>query len=241
MGQPRNKKFGIVFDLGGTLTVRTPDDFDYSGPWREYLAQSGSETESTKHLARIQRAEKKTYHDCLQIQKSYRIVDILRMAKVPYLAQAVQAYKNSWEVFTVIDDETREVLSQLKQYGHTLGIISNTIWPGAWHQEFLKRDGVHDMFDAMLFSSEFLVTKPSPKIFLECVKLMGFTSPRNVFFVGDRIEEDIRGANRAGLRSVLFDPNYEAERHSSDTETRPDHVIREITEILDLTSHFRRT
>ena len=50
----------------------------------------------------------------------------------------------------------------LHERGIKVGVLSNTIWPRAWHEDFFRRDGVLDLIDGDVYTSEIPWTKPSP-------------------------------------------------------------------------------
>jgi len=56
--------------------------------------------------------------------------------------------------------------------------------------------------------------------------------PDATFFVGDSLQQDIPGANRAGMQSVLIWSSADSEPSSG--EDRPRHVIRRIPDLIDL-------
>jgi putative hydrolase of the HAD superfamily len=83
-----------------------------------------------------------------------------------------------------------------------------------------------------VLSSEFAQScKPDPGIFSEALR-RAECAPHEALFVGDSLQQDIAGANRLGLRSVLIwsDP----EREPTIGEHQPKHVIRRIPELLQL-------
>ena len=49
--------------------------------------------------------------------------------------------------------------------GLKVGVLSNTIWPREWHVGFFERDGVYDLVDGDVYTSEIPWTKPSPRAF----------------------------------------------------------------------------
>jgi len=51
-------------------------------------------------------------------------------------------------------------------------------------------------------------------------------------FIGDTLAQDIAGANRMGLRSVLI--WHRDDKPPPDGEVAPSHVIRRIPEVLEL-------
>jgi putative hydrolase of the HAD superfamily len=86
-------------------------------------------------------------------------------------------------------------------------------------------------FHSILSSEQAQSCKPDPAIFTEALRRAGCV-PGEALFVGDSLQQDIAGANRVGLRSVLIwsDP----EREPTFSDHRPQHVIRRIPELLDL-------
>ena len=57
-------------------------------------------------------------------------------------------------------------------------------------------------------------------------------APDEALFVGDTLAQDIAGANRAGLRSVLL--WHREDREPPEGEPAPRYVIRRIPDVLDL-------
>ncbi len=85
-----------------------------------------------------------------------------------------------------------------------IGLISNTIWPAELHRLDLERHGLLEHFGATVFSSEAGLWKPDPRIFALTLERLG-VAPDRAVFVGDRLMEDIQGAQRAGLRAVFVE------------------------------------
>lgn len=125
--------------------------------------------------------------------------------------------------------EVPATLDALKSAGLKLGIVSNTIWPAAYHLADLDRFGILSRFDAVVFSTDLGVSKPHPRIFEACLEKLSVRAPRAVF-VGDRPFEDVSGAQRVGMRGVL-------KSHPQRTplpHVRPDALIDSLAEILPL-------
>jgi HAD superfamily hydrolase (TIGR01549 family) len=95
-----------------------------------------------------------------------------------------------------------EMLQKLKDSGLKIGLVSNTIFPAAFHRTEMKRFGILRFFDFTIFSSEFKFRKPKKEIFLKALELAG-SQPENTVFVGDRLVEDIGGPQALGIRAVL--------------------------------------
>lgn len=103
---------------------------------------------------------------------------------------------------SVVPEDVRRVLPQLKQAGYLLGVVSNRDRP---FQELLQEHGIAEFFDFSLAAGEVSVWKPDPALFehaLQRVKL----SPADVIYVGDNYYADVVGSRGAGLTPVLYDP-----------------------------------
>jgi HAD superfamily hydrolase (TIGR01549 family) len=95
-----------------------------------------------------------------------------------------------------------EILSKIKSAGIKIGLISNTIFPPAYHRQEMRRFGLYDYFNFTIFSSDVGIRKPKREIFLRAMKLAGST-PETTVFVGDRLAEDVGGPQSLGIRAVL--------------------------------------
>ncbi len=100
-------------------------------------------------------------------------------------------------------DDALETLAWLKQRGIKLALISNTVWPGELHTRDLRRFGLDEFFDVLTYSSETPHTKPHPSIFAQTLQRLGGVQPAAAAHVGDRIVDDVQGAQRAGMKGIL--------------------------------------
>jgi putative hydrolase of the HAD superfamily len=100
-------------------------------------------------------------------------------------------------------DDSLATLAALRHRGIKLGLISNTVWPGRLHTRDLRRFGLDSFFDVLTYSSEHPHTKPHPAIFRDTLDRLGGVPPEAALHVGDRILDDVRGAQGAGMRGVL--------------------------------------
>ena len=94
------------------------------------------------------------------------------------------------------------MLRALRERGLRIGLLSNTHWPPAYHERFLARDGLDGLIDAHLYTSTMPFMKPHPEAFHRALDALGGVEPGRAVFVGDRLFDDIHGAQRAGLRTV---------------------------------------
>ena len=78
---------------------------------------------------------------------------------------ALAAYQRFWEPHTHTDPQVRPLWETLQRMEIRVGVLSNTIWSRAYHREVFARDGVLDLLDADVYSSEIHVVKPHPDAF----------------------------------------------------------------------------
>jgi putative hydrolase of the HAD superfamily len=119
-----------------------------------------------------------------------------------FLALAEHFHAATVDLVSVYDDSLA-TLGELKRRGLKLALISNTLWPGALHTRDLRRFGLDAFFDVLTYSSETPHTKPHPSIFLETLRKLGDVPPEGAVHVGDRLVDDVQGAQRAGMKGVL--------------------------------------
>jgi HAD superfamily hydrolase (TIGR01549 family) len=103
---------------------------------------------------------------------------------------------------SVIPDDVRRVLPQLKESGYILGVISNRDKP---FQDVLDDHGIGELFDFSLAAGEVNVFKPNPGVFAHGLQRVHL-SAQEVIYVGDNYYADVVGARNAGLQPVLYDP-----------------------------------
>lgn len=96
-----------------------------------------------------------------------------------------------------------ELLATLRDAGHRVAVISNTVGePGAFLRPVLRRMGFDELVERYTFSDEQPWTKPAPEIFLHTLHALS-TPPGASVHVGDGWS-DIEGARRAGYRATIL-------------------------------------
>ena len=88
-------------------------------------------------------------------------------------------------------------LAALKAAGYRLAITANQ--PARRHDE-LRALGVD--VEVMAMSEAMKVSKPDPAFFARTLELIGSPDPADVAYVGDRVDNDVRPSNAAGMRAV---------------------------------------
>lgn len=230
----------ILFDFGGTL-------FDYgtTAPGERAclveLAHEAGITAEAKDVRRAYRASlKRAFYEYLP-QPYYLHRDMFRDALlgtaahfgVTFTEEQLERYRANQCQYREHDfrlrDGVTETLSALRRRGLHLGIVSNV--DNDQFSQMIQLSGLEPYFDSLLTSEDVQSCKPDQAIFAEALR-RAECSPREAFFVGDSLQQDIAGANRAGLRSVLI--WSQAETNPSDAHAKPQHIIRSIPELLDI-------
>ena len=127
-----------------------------------------------------------------------------------------------------LDAHALPVLASIRRKGIRTAIVSNTPWgsPAAGWAEELRRHGLSEAVDAIVFCVDVGWRKPAPQIFEHALSLLDVGAPDSVF-VGDDPRQDVAGAERSGLRAILIDPR------GAPPETRCP-AIHSLTELLPL-------
>lgn len=104
---------------------------------------------------------------------------------------------------SIIPDDVRRALVQLKQDGYLMAVLSNRDKP---FQETLDRHNVSEFFDFSLAGGEVDSYKPDPGLFEHALKRANLTAQEAVY-VGDNYFADVVGSRGAGLTPILYDPD----------------------------------
>ena len=193
----------VVFDLWQTLAV-WPDDesHDLRRRWSDRLGIT------------VEQLDEHWYGD-----ERYRERETGPIAHaVGELHRAVAADVDVREVLAWRLELTRSALvatagaistlAELRRRGIATGLVSNCTEEVAlvWAETPFA-----GLFDAEVFSATAGCMKPDPEIYeLACIRLG--VDPSDCLFVGDGANDELRGAERAGMTAVLFHPHGEDPR-----------------------------
>lgn len=103
------------------------------------------------------------------------------------------------------DPQAASVLKVLHRSGVRMGLVSNTMLPRSVIDDYLEANGLIGFLPVRVLSSEAEFKKPDPRIFRMALTQLG-ASAEHAVFVGDRVDNDIRGAKRVGMGTVLLRP-----------------------------------
>jgi 2-haloalkanoic acid dehalogenase type II len=127
--------------------------------------------------------------------------------------------------------DVENTLASLRDQNLHLGIVSNIDEDQLDH--LMGISNIRHYFDSIVSSEKTRSCKPDPEIFRHALE-NAKCRPEEVLFVGDTPFQDIVGANRMGMNSVLILSREDQKPKPHEEEFLPDYVIREIPELLDL-------
>ncbi|MDP9465954.1 MAG: HAD family hydrolase [Actinomycetota bacterium] len=192
----------VLFDWGGTLSVHA--DVDLLDMWRaaaRVLAPEDPEPVAAALLA----AEERWWRESIVIgDRSGTTEQLVRsVARETHLdvVGALQAYHDAWEVTVAHDPAAVPVLTALRERGLRTGLLSNTHWPRELHERWLAEAGLLDLLDVRLYTSGMTHMKPHAEAFRALLDAVG-VEPSRAVFVGDRLRDDVSGAQAVGMRTV---------------------------------------
>jgi putative hydrolase of the HAD superfamily len=107
----------------------------------------------------------------------------------------------------------REALEQFHRRGLRIAVVSNCAFGQDVLRYELGKHGLADRLEFIVVSAEYSVRKPNPLLFETAAARLG-VAPKDIWFVGDRLDTDVAGAKAAGMQAVWFQPG-----NSSDSST----------------------
>lgn len=228
----------VTFDLWQTLLL----DNRELGLARSMVRLEGTQQALARFgedydLEHIREAYRACYRRCHQIREQHLDVSFQEQVEIfiDYISDGLlerlnqetieeiaRVYADSFLIHPPLPHtDALTVLRDLKAMGMRLGLISNTgMTPGTTFRTFLEQEGMLSYFDALTFSDEVKISKPSNEIFLMTLRAMS-AAPNQTVHVGDHLINDVVGAKRCGLKTVWIEGFYERE-DLSDPATEPD-------------------
>ena len=148
------------------------------------------------------------------------------------VAEETVIHNSSGQAITAnVVEGALEVLEAIKKAGYKIALIANVDSIDA--RNIMGTCGLEDYFDAMVISEELGIEKPAREIFQTALDRLEVKA-ENAIMVGNRIDADIVGANRIGMKSVWFKWNNRYQETISNEEERPDFVIKSLFELLGI-------
>ena len=215
----------VIFDWGGTLTPWRGVDHD--SLWLGVCSRHYPAGEAAAVAAAVRAAEIEHWALAEDAHRSSTLDAVFARAGVTPSAGLLASYFEAWDPHTHTDPDAPPLLRELRRRGVRVGVLSNTMWPRAAHEQIFKRDGIFELIDGAVYTSEIPWVKPHPEAFRAAMRAIGVADPAACVFVGDRPYDDVHGAKGAGMRAVLV-PNSDVPAFEGAV---PDAVITRLAEL----------
>ena len=109
---------------------------------------------------------------------------------------------------------------------------------GAMNAEVFARDDLDDFIDAAVYTSELEVAKPHADAFQAIAQALD-VSPQESVFVGDRLWDDVLGAQRVGMRTIWIPHSRIPEEQVPDGTATPDATATRLLDIFAIVEQWQ--
>jgi HAD superfamily hydrolase (TIGR01509 family) len=204
---------GVLFDYGRTLVTfayPTPDLLQVINTFRPRIEKAlgvpAPKAETILHevLMPLEEYVNSGSEDEVDYMDVYR--DTWERAGISLpddlLQEILDAEQQCWDRAVRVDPDAPPLLMWLGERGIKRGICSNAPFPSTMMRRQIRSNGIADLVDAVVFSSEVGRRKPALELYRAALEAIG-TAPERTLFVGDRVREDYEGARAAGMRAVI--------------------------------------
>lgn len=212
----KNRLKAILFDMGSTLLEFENSTWDVlrrlsTETGYEFLKEKNLILPNLEEFSNVLSAEfLKARSEIAQSLKELKFENVIfEFFRDLNLSTSDGIYGSFLEVYykpvtdqVTLVDGAEKVLKFFKEKNLKIGLISNTIFPEEFHLRELKRFELYPYLDAHFFSSQVGYRKPHPQIFQLALEKLEVDSSDAVF-VGDRLEEDVGGAQNVGMKGIL--------------------------------------
>jgi putative hydrolase of the HAD superfamily len=226
----------VIFDWGGTITPW--HTVDMHAQWTVFAEGAGAIACARNDLAaQLYAAEDLAWKRGRTDGASARLHEILAECGLPpdhpMTVAGTAAYRDFWEPHTLTHPAIGPLWAALRDQGIRVGVLSNTIWDRDYHRSIFERDGVLELIDGDVYSSETPWVKPRAEIFAHAAEVLG-VAPLECAYVGDRSYEDVHGPQQVGMRAIWIPHSTIPVDQQVSHNATPDAVAHELTDILTI-------
>lgn len=231
----------IFIDLGNTMRILVKDE-PYQAQARQKIAtlvgtKKSPETFCSRLDERYKIYRKWAFNSMIEAPEKelwtrWMLPDFPADKIAPIAIELTYQYRQAMGR-RVLQRDARLVVDALSKRGYILGIISNVI-TSKEIPDWLEADGLTHYFKSVVLSSLYGRRKPDPEIYWEAARRAG-VAPAKCVYVGDNPSRDVVGTRKAGFGMIiiLMEPD-ELEKDPPIGENRPDIVIHEFSELLEI-------
>jgi HAD superfamily hydrolase (TIGR01549 family) len=197
---------------------------------KEKFSAKFTETISDYYRSRDTNLIEKPIEETLRKTLAYFSIDHLTESD---LQRAVEAMYHYTESLWKIEPDAHQVLERLKELGYRMAVISNASNTPDLNR-LIDNNGLRKYFEIVVISAEEGIRKPDPRIFVNTINKLG-VKPENVVMIGDTLNADILGAQKAGIRSVWITRRADRpENKGVDEKIKPDYVVPDLASLIDV-------
>jgi len=219
----------IVFDLYGTLIdVETDEEkneiYDFLSLYLSYYDMNISSSKLRKAFATEKANNLNSRHERYPEVNFQEVFEEILKREGSTNSFLV---KSCCKLFRIISrnrfqlyPDTVPVLNEIKNSGLPIGLVSNA--QKVFTANEMRILGIQQYFKHMVFSSRFGITKPDHRLFLVVCAMLD-VSPANAVYIGDNPYNDVKGAKKVGMTSILLSrqlksviPGYEPDYYATD-------------------------
>ncbi|MBS7655408.1 HAD-IA family hydrolase [Candidatus Bathyarchaeota archaeon] len=234
----------IAFDLIGTLVkIEDKEELALTNLYKTLrkfgfkedfsLFKKFYDEAALKYL-NFRKATEKEVHNKVWLKEALMNLGFNKAFEGGILERSIKAYFKPYVESAKIPSEVYEVLPILKK-SYKIGLISNFTNPPTVY-EILKRGRVLKFFDSIVISGEVGWRKPNPILFLKLAASLNLTA-KEIVFVGDDPNYDVKGAKTAGMIAVLVtsgEARLNNKYYEKSGEVKADYKVKNISELMNL-------
>jgi len=230
---------GLLFDYGGTLVEEVSVDLQAGNEWllsRASLRPASVSVEDVLARARRVTTEVAGRRDQVHLETAWPALTRLvhDFFGIRFDAPMIELELGFWKasVQTRPMPGARQALEECRRLGLPSAVVCNTCFSEPVIRYELGKHGLADYLAFVVVSADYAVRKPNVLLFETAAARLGIR-PRDIWFVGDRLDTDVAGARAAGMTAIWFnpdtrhDPSPGADLTVTDWDDFMRHVLRE--------------
>jgi HAD superfamily hydrolase (TIGR01662 family) len=241
----------VLFDLGNTLvywdldwkhinekiTVQLLDGLHQAGLMvdREAFAHDYNHAIDDFYLNDTEYIEYTTEHFLRRTLSAHGYENVSTERLSPIIQRSFAASRPHF----FIEEDTIDVLENLRESGYRLGLISNASDPDDLGR-LIDTFDLRPYFEMILISAGVGLRKPHPRIFHMALDHFN-VEPQRAVMIGDTLDADVLGAHNAGMPGIWIARRGDRpDNHVHLHTILPDKTIQTLAELPDVLDNWRQ-